>query len=187
MSIRFSTAEDSWVLKRLNWVDPDDVSNYLCPSPVGRPSSLHRGVKRGRASSKPLPSGSKPVGWRAKRVRFSLGEEDKQVGKQVEKRPVGFVSGGPMPRHQGKKLGDVSWSQRVFIPRHVVQCWMEHYRENKTWEVYRNLKYWYDLGNGWGWDEEYFLDEARFSRKAPWDLPSGGCIPDCFCQAPVPR
>jgi len=81
ISIRFSTAEDSWVLKRLNWVDPDDVSDYHCPSPVGRPSSLHRGVKRGRASSEPLPSGSKPVGWRAKRVRFSLGEEDKKLGK----------------------------------------------------------------------------------------------------------
>ena len=64
---------------------------------------------------------------------------------------------------------------------------MEHYRENQTWEVYRNLKYWYNLGTGWGWDEEYFLDEARFSKKAPWDLPSGGCIPGCFCQAPVPR
>jgi len=74
MSIRFSTAEDSWVLKRLNWVDPDKVSDYLCPSPVGRPSSLHRGVKRGRASSEPLPVGAAPVGWRRKRVRFSLGE-----------------------------------------------------------------------------------------------------------------
>jgi len=187
MSIRFSTTEDSWVLKRLNWVDPDEVSDYLCPSPVSRPSSLHRGVKRGRASSEPLPSGSNPVGWRAKRVRFSLGEEDKVVGKQVEKTPAGFVWGGPVLRHQGKKLRDVPWSQRVFTPRYVVQCWMEHYRENQTWEVYRTLKYWYDLGTGWGWDEEYFLDEARFSRKAPWDLPSGGCIPGCFCQAPVPR
>jgi len=62
MSIRFSTAEDSWVLKRLNWVDRDEVSDYLSPEPVGRPSSLHRGVKRGRASSEALPSGSKPVG-----------------------------------------------------------------------------------------------------------------------------
>jgi len=91
MSIRFSTAVDSWVLKRLNWVDPNEVSDYLCPSPVGRPSSLHRGVKRCRASSEPLPSGSKPVGWRAKRVRFSLGEEDKVVRKKVEKSPAGFV------------------------------------------------------------------------------------------------
>jgi len=91
MSIRFSTTEDSWVLKRLNWVDPDKVSDYLAPEPVGRPSSLHRGVKRGRASSEPLPSGSKPMGWRAKRVRFSLGEEDKKMGKQVEKEPTGFV------------------------------------------------------------------------------------------------
>jgi len=91
MSIRFSTAEDSWVLKSLNWVDPDEISDYLCPSPVGRPSSLYRGVKRGRASSEPFPSGSKPVGWRAKRVRFSLGEENKKVGKQVEKVPAGFV------------------------------------------------------------------------------------------------
>jgi len=128
MSIRFSTTEDSWVLKRLNWVDPDKVSDYLCPSPVGRPSSLHRDVKRGRASSEPLSSGSKPVGWRGKRVRFSLGEKDKKVGKQVEKEPVGFVWGGPLLRHQGKKLRDVPWSQRIFIPRHVVQCWMEHYR-----------------------------------------------------------
>jgi len=62
MSVRFSTAEDSWVLKRLNWVDPDEVSDYLCPSPAGRPSSLHRGVKRGRASSEPLPGGASPVG-----------------------------------------------------------------------------------------------------------------------------
>jgi len=83
MSIRYAIAEDSWVLKRLNWVDSNDVSDYLCPSPVGRPSSLHRGVKRGRASSEPLPSGSKPVGWSAKRVRFSLGEEDNGVGRQV--------------------------------------------------------------------------------------------------------
>jgi len=81
MSIRFSTAEDSWVLKRLNWVDPDDISDYLYLSPVGRPSSLHRGVKRGRASSEPLPSGSKLVGWRAKRVRFSLGENDKKMSR----------------------------------------------------------------------------------------------------------
>jgi len=62
MSIRFSTAEYSWVLKRLNWVDPDEVSDYLCASPAGRPSSLHRGVKRGRASSEPLPGGATPVG-----------------------------------------------------------------------------------------------------------------------------
>jgi len=94
-------------LKRLNWVDPNEVSDYLCSSPVGRPSSLHRGVKRGRASSEPLPSGSKPVGWRGKRVRFSLGEEDKKVGRQVEKKPAGFVWGGPVLQYQGKKLGDV--------------------------------------------------------------------------------
>jgi len=76
MSIRFSTTKDSWVLKRLNWVDPDKISDYLDHSPVGRPSSLHRGIKRGRTSSEPLSSSSKPVRWRAKRVRFSLGEED---------------------------------------------------------------------------------------------------------------
>jgi len=122
MSVRFSTAEDSWVLKRLNWVDPDEVSDYLCPSPAGRPSSLHRGVKRGRASSEPLPGGATPVGWRRKRVRFALGEEDKEVGKQVEKKPAGFVWGDPVLRHQGKKLQDVPWSQRVFTPRYVVQC-----------------------------------------------------------------
>ena len=122
MSIRFSTSKDSWVLKRLNWVDPDEVSDYLAPEPVGRPSSLHRGVKRGRASSEPLPSGSKPVGWRAKRIRFSLGEEDKEVGKQVEKKPADFVWGGTVLRHQGKKLGDIPWSQKVFTPRYVVQC-----------------------------------------------------------------
>ena len=69
------------MLKRLNWVEPDEVSDYLYPSYVGRPSSLYRGVKRGRASSEPLSSGSKPVGWRAKRVRFALGEEDKKVGR----------------------------------------------------------------------------------------------------------
>jgi len=81
MSIRFSTAEDSWVLKRLNWVDPDEVSDYLCSSPVGRPSSLHRRIKRGRAFSEPLSGGAAPVGWRRKRVRFVLGEDDKKVGK----------------------------------------------------------------------------------------------------------
>jgi len=127
------------------------------------------------------------VGWRGKRVRFSLGEEDKEVGRQVEKKPAGFVWGGPMLRHQGRKLRDVPWSQRVFTPRYVVQYWMKHYRENKTWEIYRNLKYWYDLGTSWGWDEEFFLDETRFSKKAPWDLPSGSCISGCFCQASVPR
>jgi len=132
MSIRFSTSEDSWVLKRLNWVDPDEVSDYLCPSPVGRPSSLHRGVKRGKASSEPLLGGAAPMGLRRKRVRFSLGEEDKSVRKQVEKSPAGFVWGGPVLRHQGKKLKDVPWSQRVFTPRYVMQCWMEHYRENQT-------------------------------------------------------
>jgi len=110
MSIRFSTSEDSWVLKNLNWVDPDEVTDYLCPSPVGKPSSLHRDVKRGRASSEPLPSGSRPVGWRPKRVRFSLGEEDKVVGKKVEKSPAGFVWGGPILRYQGKSLRDVPWS-----------------------------------------------------------------------------
>jgi len=94
-------------LKRLNWVDPDEISDYVCPSPVGRPSSLHRGVKRGRASSEPLPFGSKPVGWRAKRVRFSLGEKDKEVGRQVKKKPAGFVWGGPVLRYQSKKLRDV--------------------------------------------------------------------------------
>jgi len=181
MSIRFSTSEDSWVLKNLNWVDPDKVTDYLCPSPVGRPSSLHRGVKRGRASSEPLPSSSRPVGWRPKRVRFSLDEEDKVVWKKVEKSPARFVWGGPVLKHQGKSLRDIAWSQRVFTPRYVVRCWMEHYRENQTWEVYRNLKYWYDLRTGWGWDKQYFLDEARFSKKAPWDLPSGGCISGCFC------
>jgi len=122
MSIRFSIAEDSWVLKRLNWVDPDNVLDYLCPSPVGRPSGLHRGVKRGRASFEPLSSGFKLVGWRAKRVRFALGEEDKEVGRQVEKNPTEFVWGGPVLRHQSKKFRNVPWSQRVFIPRYVVQC-----------------------------------------------------------------
>jgi len=120
ISVRFSTVEDSWVLKRLNWVDPDEVSDYLDPSSVGRPSSLHRGVKRGRASSEPLPSGSKPVAWRAKRVRFSLGEKDKKVGNQVEKVPAGFVWGGPVLRYQGKELRDIPWSQRVFAHRYVV-------------------------------------------------------------------
>jgi len=173
MSIRCSTAEDSWVLKRLNWVDPDEVSDYLDPSPVGRPSSLHRGVKRGRASSEPLPSGSKPVGWRTKRVRFSFGEEDKKVGTQMEKEPAGFVWGGSVLRHQGKELRNVLWSQKMLAPRYVVQCWIEYYRENETWKVYRNLKYWYDLGTSWGWDKKYLL--------------SGGCIPGYFCQAPVPQ
>jgi len=55
-------------------------------------------------------------------VRFSLGEEDKSVGKQVEKRPAEFVWGGPVLRHQGRKLRDISWSQRVFTPRYIVQC-----------------------------------------------------------------
>jgi len=77
---------------------------------VGRPSSLHRGVKRGRASSESLPGGAAPMGWRRKRVRFSLGEEDKGVGKQVEKSPAGFVWSGPVLRHQGRKLRDVPWS-----------------------------------------------------------------------------
>jgi len=129
------------VLKRLNWVDLDKVSDHLAPEPVWRPSSLHRGIKRGRASSEPLSSGSKPVGWRAKKVRFSLGEEDKEVGKQVEKKPAGFVWGGSVLRHQGKKLRDIPWSQRIFTPRYVVQYWIEYYRENQTWEVYRTLKY----------------------------------------------
>jgi len=122
MSVRYSTAEDSWVLKRLNWVDPDKVSDYLCPSPVSRPSSLHRGVKRGRASSEPLPGSAAPVSWRRKRVGFSLGKENKVVEKRVEKSPAGFVWGGPVLRHQGKKLGDIPWSQRVFTPKYVVQC-----------------------------------------------------------------
>jgi len=150
MSIRFSTAEDSWVLKNLNWVDPDEVTDYLCPSPVGRPSGLHRGVKRGRVSSEALPGGAAPVGCRRKRVRFALGEEDKVVRKKVEKSPAGFMWGGPVLRHQSKGLRNVLWSQRVFTPRYIVQCWMQHYRENQTCELYRNLKYWYNLGTGWG-------------------------------------
>jgi len=119
-------------LKRLNWVDPDKVSDYVCPSPVGRPSSLHQSVRRGRASSEPLPSSSKPVGWRPKRVRFSLGEDDKEVGRQVEKKPTGFVWGGSVLRHQGKKLRDIPWSQSVFTLQYMVQYWMEHYRKNQT-------------------------------------------------------
>jgi len=81
-------------------------------------------------------------------VRFSLEKEDKVVGKQVEKKPAGFVWGGPVLRYQGKKLRDVPWSQKVFIPRYVVYYCMEHYRENQTCEVYRTLKYWYNLGTG---------------------------------------
>jgi len=49
-----------------------------------------------------------------------LGEEDTEVGKKVEKSAAGFVWGGPVLRHQGKNLGDVLWSQRVFTSRYVV-------------------------------------------------------------------
>jgi len=73
-------------LMRMNGVDPDDLSDYLCPSPIGRPSSLHRGVKRGRASSKPLPDSTSPMGWWRKKVMFVLpGEEDKRVGDMWKK------------------------------------------------------------------------------------------------------
>jgi len=123
MSIRispsFASTEDSWVLKRMNGVDPDDLSDYLCPSPMGRPNSLHRGVKRGRASSEPLPEGSSPVGWRRKRVRFVLpGEEDKKIGKQWKKSSWAW----PGQNDHFKRMRHVSWGRRVFTARYVVQC-----------------------------------------------------------------
>jgi len=128
ISPSFQTAEDSKVLKRMNRVDPDDLSDYLCPSPVGRPSSLHKGIKRGGASSEPLPDSSSPVGLRRKKVRFVLpGEEDKKMGKQWKK------SGWAWPGQNDhfKRMRDVSWGRRVFTAKYVVQYWLEHYRRTR--------------------------------------------------------
>jgi len=121
-------------------------------------------------------------------VRFVLpGEENKRVGKVWKKERSGFCFPGTEPNAHFRSMRDVPYGRRVFTARYIVQCWMEHYRENQTWEVYRNLKYWYDFGTGWGWNEEILLDEARFKVKSSWSLPSGGCISGCFCQKPTFR
>jgi len=73
-------------------------------------------------------------------------------------------------------LADISWGSRVFTPRYIVQCWMEQYRECPTEYVWRSFFYWYNLGKSWGWDKEYFLDEARQVIVIPVER----CLPPQF-------
>jgi len=153
------TYEDSWVARSIVTRDPDDCDDYLDPQPLYKLRSRHKSIYRCRAKSKPYGI---PPEFQRKRVRFVMSEE--------EERDMGtcwLKSGWSFPNIiNGKnleytRLKAVPWERRLFTPKYIVFCWMEQYRENPSDFVWRNFLSWYNLGKGWGWDEPYFLDEAR--------------------------
>jgi len=145
--------------------DPDDLDDYLAPEPLYKLRSRHKGDYRGRAKSE---SCGIPSEFKRKRVRFIMPlSMERYFGLYTQKSgwPYSSADGGNefsrMEEDKPVFLKDISWGNRVFTPRYIVQCWMEHYRECPIDFVRRNFLYWYNLGKNWGWDEEYFLDEAK--------------------------